>query len=52
VSWTLAATAAWVAVGLLVAVAGRGRLAHPVAVAGPAHALTGDGDPPQQCPPP
>ena len=52
VSWTLAAAAAWVAVGLLVAVAGRGRLAHPVAVAGPAHALTGDGDPPQQCPPP
>jgi hypothetical protein len=34
VSWTLAAATAWVAVGLLVAVAGRGRLAQPVAVAG------------------
>jgi MFS family permease len=52
VSWTLAAATTWVAVGLLVAVAGRGRLAQPAAVAGPAPALTGDGDSPQQRPPP
>jgi dipeptide/tripeptide permease len=52
VSWTLAAATIWVAVGLLVAVAGRGRLAQSAAVAGPAHALTGDGDSPQQYPPP
>ena len=52
VSWTLAAATTWVAVGLLVAVAGRGRLAQPAAVAAAAHALTGDGDSPQQRPPP